>query len=617
MTIREIALSNLLPDPLNVRKSMNTADLAILAASIRATGFKLLQNLVVRPAETKGDFFVTAGGRRLAALLRLAEAGEIKPDHKITCSVRTDADPVALSLIENEARASMSPLDQFAAFKALAENGATVEQIANTFNESVPTVQKRLALANVAPEILDAHLQDAISLPQLQAFAITDDHERQKSVLSLMRSEYYSPTRIRSALTNFEMATSTPAVRFVGLEAYKAAGGAVITDLFADDGGGVIVNPEIIGKLLDEKIEAVKEKIAAEGWAWSEMMGDHSDYYNWRRIYSKHRDLSEKEYAQLEAWEAEMAALPIEGDKPENIAALAEHDRISELYEALQDKKYSFDPEEMAYSGVFYTIRSDGELHFYHGYIRPEDDPERLKKASGAQVEDANGAVSQTLREDLTAHKNAAMIALMAKDVNTALVAVVHRLLISAHYSAGYYKSVLDISMNKVNTTSYMKQPDSSKAYDAYEAMKEEMGNILPADVDDLFDWLLDQNKTTLLSLLAYAAAPSISVIETRNQTSAPDKNDQLARALNLDMRDWWTPTADSYFRQVSRNEIQRTVGLLKGNDAEREVMQSSSKADAAKLAEKILKGTKWLPPLLQVSKPVNLDTSDEMPDAA
>ncbi|MBX8802932.1 hypothetical protein HBA92_19575 [Ochrobactrum sp. MR28] len=95
------------------------------------------------------------------------------------------------------------------------------------------------------------------------------------------------------------------------------------------------------------------------------------------------------------------------------------------------------------------------------------------------------------------------------------------------------------------------------------------------------------------------------------------DKNNQLARALNLDMRDWWTPTADSYFRQFSCNEIQRTVGLLKSNDAERELMQSSSKADAAKLVGKIFKGTKWLPPLLQVSKPVNLDTSDEMPNAA
>lgn len=89
-----------------------------------------------------------------------------------------------------------------------------------------------------------------------------------------------------------------------------------------------------------------------------------------------------------------MQSLPLEGDKPENIAALTEHSRISYLYDALQDKEYSFDPEEMAYSGVFYTIRSDGELHFYHGYICPEDDPERLKKASGAQTEDAGSALA-------------------------------------------------------------------------------------------------------------------------------------------------------------------------------------------------------------------------------
>lgn len=617
MTIREIALSNLLPDPLNVRKSLNTADLAILAASIRATGFKLLQNLVVRPAETKGDFLVTAGGRRLAALLQLVESGEIKPDHKITCSVRTDADPVALSLIENEARASMSALDQFAAFKALADNGATVEQIANTFNESVPNVRRRLALANVAPEILDAHVKNDITLPQLQAFAITQDQERQRTIFALIRTEYYSPTRIRNALTNLEMATSTPAVRYVGLDAYKAAGGAIITDLFAEDGGGVIANPEIIAQLLLENLTAVKEKFIAEGWAWSDLMGEYSEYHNWRRIYSKRKELTDQDYAQLETWEAEMQALPIEGDKPENIAALEEHSRISDLYNTLQEREEIYDPEEMAYSGVFLTIRSDGELYIYRGYVRPEDDPQKNKKNAGAQAGEESDTISQTLREDLTAHKNAAMVALMAQDANTALVTVVHRFLISTHYGKCCDLSPLDISIYSTNTTTYMKQPESSKAYAAYEAMKIEMGKMLPQNVDDLFDWLLDQNKTTLLALLAYATAPSIKVIETRNSLHAPDRNNQLANALNLDMRQWWTPTADSYFKMVSRNEIQRTVGLIKGSDAEREVTAAPSKADAAMLAEKMFKGSYWLPSILDVAQPENLDTDDEMPDAA
>ena len=38
------------------------------------------------------------------------------------------------------------------------------------------------------------------------------------------------------------------------------------------------------------------------------------------------------------------------------------------------------------------------------------------------------------------------------------------------------------------------------------------------------------------------------------------------------------------FIRRITKTH----VGLLKGNNAEREVMQSSSKADAAKLAEKI-----------------------------
>ncbi|WP_234844906.1 ParB N-terminal domain-containing protein [Sinorhizobium meliloti] len=39
-----------------------------MAANIRADGYRLLQNLVVRKGDKKGRYFAVAGGRRLAAL---------------------------------------------------------------------------------------------------------------------------------------------------------------------------------------------------------------------------------------------------------------------------------------------------------------------------------------------------------------------------------------------------------------------------------------------------------------------------------------------------------------------------------------------------------------------
>jgi DNA-binding NarL/FixJ family response regulator len=63
-----IPLNKLGLDPKNVRKTYSAEGIAALAASIRADGYRLLQNLVVRKGDKKGRHFVTAGGRRRAAL---------------------------------------------------------------------------------------------------------------------------------------------------------------------------------------------------------------------------------------------------------------------------------------------------------------------------------------------------------------------------------------------------------------------------------------------------------------------------------------------------------------------------------------------------------------------
>jgi len=77
MNIQLIPLAQLVPSPLNVRKTGTKTGIEALAASIIAHG--LLQNLQVRPG--KGDTFeVLAGGRRFAALNLLAKQKKIAGD---------------------------------------------------------------------------------------------------------------------------------------------------------------------------------------------------------------------------------------------------------------------------------------------------------------------------------------------------------------------------------------------------------------------------------------------------------------------------------------------------------------------------------------------------------
>nr|WP_234896782.1 ParB/Srx family N-terminal domain-containing protein [Sinorhizobium meliloti] len=78
-----------------------------MAANIRANGSRLLQNLVVRKGDKKGRYFVVAGGRRLAALNLLAEAGEIAKDYPVECREREGEIATEISLAENVTREDM------------------------------------------------------------------------------------------------------------------------------------------------------------------------------------------------------------------------------------------------------------------------------------------------------------------------------------------------------------------------------------------------------------------------------------------------------------------------------------------------------------------------------
>lgn len=120
MTIEMIPLNKLVLCPDNVRKTGALIGIEELAASIKAHG--LLQNLQVRPG-VKGKYEVVAGGRRLAALQRLAKAKAIAKTEEIACQVMEVEDAAEISLAENVVRVQMHPADQYEAFKALADQG--------------------------------------------------------------------------------------------------------------------------------------------------------------------------------------------------------------------------------------------------------------------------------------------------------------------------------------------------------------------------------------------------------------------------------------------------------------------------------------------------------------
>ncbi|MCZ7593679.1 MAG: ParB/RepB/Spo0J family partition protein [Hyphomicrobium sp.] len=265
-----IPLNRLAPWDGNVRRTGITDGIDELAASITAHG--LLQSLVVRKGK-RSKYEVVAGQRRYLALTALAKAGTITKDHPVPCMLAHDSvDATELSLAENVVRAPMHPADQFEAFRALIDDGASVADVAARFGITETVVAKRLKLGRLSPVILDAYRNGDIGLDAAQAFAVTDDREAQERVFTELASWNRDSYAIRRALTAEEIPTSDKRVRFVGVDAYTEAGGVIRQDLFSEDGTGYLQDAILLDRLVTEKLTTIAAEVRAEGWRWVEVI---------------------------------------------------------------------------------------------------------------------------------------------------------------------------------------------------------------------------------------------------------------------------------------------------------------------------------------------------------
>jgi ParB family transcriptional regulator, chromosome partitioning protein len=392
-----IPLNRLKKSPRNARKMPHSqADIEALAASIAAHG--ILQAPVVEPEMTDekptGYYLVTIGeGRRQARLLR-AKRKEITKTEPVRCMVETAHDAFEISLAENAVRSPMHPADQFDAFHQLSKNkGLSAEDIGARFGVTPAVVKQRLKLASVSPLLMAAYRREELTLDQLTAFAITDDHARQQHVFENIHG-HADRDDILAALNEEHVPASDPRAIFVGKDAYSQAGGALLADLFDTDSGGYFTDATLLFDLAAKKLEAGAESVKAEGWKWVEVLPrfDYSAVAEYRRVYPGQRPLTDEEAEQLAALEEQYAAVEVDDDSEE---ASAEAERLDAAIEALRGAEV-FEQEVIGRGGAIVTLGHDGSLRVERGYVRPEDDAGRAKCPNGGSGGAAGKACCRT-----------------------------------------------------------------------------------------------------------------------------------------------------------------------------------------------------------------------------
>lgn len=346
MELRHIPIEDLKPAAVNVRHAKKAPDVSDILPSIRKRG--ILQPLLVRPYG-KG-FEIVAGRRRYYAVtIANEETGKSDP---VPCAIMEKGDDAAAleaSLLENEARIPMDPMDRYEAFAKLAKQGRTVEEIADVFGTTETFVKRTMALANLIPAIKIAYRRDEIEHDTMRVLTMASKAQ-QKEWLDLFRSEdQHAPVghQLKRWLFGGDNIKTTAAL--FDLADYQ---GEVVTDLFGDD--AYFADGNLFWQLQEQAIEARKQALIEDGWTSVE-------------IFERGQYFSE--------WEYEKAAKKDGGR-------------------------------------VFVTVRHDGETTFQEGYVSLREARAKARKATGADNTETNNKtvrpeITKAMQTYLELHRHA------------------------------------------------------------------------------------------------------------------------------------------------------------------------------------------------------------------
>ncbi|RVD31751.1 ParB/RepB/Spo0J family partition protein [Mesorhizobium sp. M4B.F.Ca.ET.017.02.2.1] len=634
-----IPLDKLKKSPRNARKTPHSeAIIEAYAASIAAKG--ILQNLVVEPeldgdgAET-GFYFVSIGeGRRLAQLLRVKRK-EIKKTEPIRCVIDARNDPFEISLDENIPREDMHPADQFEAFRRLnEENGWGAEEIAARFGVTPHVVRQRLRLGSVSPKLVQVYRDGDLTLDQLMAFAITEDHARQEQVyehLTYNREPYI----IRRELTRTHVAATDRRAMFIGAEAYVEAGGMIIRDLFTDDRGGFYDDPALLDRMVIEKLEGIAESVRqSEGWKWADVHIDYPHAHGLRRTYSRPVALSEEDEAAYAAASEALDRLTAEWDGAEELPddtarRFGELEAEIERNDALRN---AYDSCDIARGGMFVVLSHDGAPRIERGFIRAEDelpekeaetgadgvgndvneDGEIIEVGAGAapdiggdeDAEDDGKPLSDLLIRDLTAHRTLGLRLALGEQPDTALLAVAHALAAQTFYQ-GAEAHCLEIRPTSAYLAGHADGIEDTAAGKALADRHAGWAADMPGDVADLWDFIASLDHASIMALFAHCASLTVNAVKQpwERKPRAHETADRLATAVALDMTAHWRPTARTYFGRITKAHIAGAVREAVSDEAAERLL-TMKKQPMAEAAEQLLAGTGWLPSLLRTSEP-------------
>lgn len=565
----------------DVRRDPSTK-IGDLVTSIRAVG--LLFPLGVKPAPKDArKHVVVAGNRRLRALREIHGA----KSEVLVPVVDSDAvGAIELGLVESVLNLPHHPVSRFEAFAALEQEGMSPDDIAARFGISLNVVRQSRAIEALAPEVREAWRAGKLSAEAAQAFTLETSRKRQASILKeqLGRGDAHE-YNIRRLIVGDKSAAAN-LVAFVGVEAYRAAGGKMQEDLFTER--HAIEDPALAKRLADEKLDGVCQGLVLEGWAWAARAETLPQpwQYSWGRIKIK-PELTPEEKQETARFQAMIDA--DDPDADDTIDPAEEIERIE-----VRAMARAFAPKQRARSGVVVAVGRDGSLDASYGIIRPGEHEAEAGEGAGAGggkkkpakkkaagEEGAGGGTTNALMERLSTTLTLAARDAIADGINDSKLGIAALL---AGLEVNQFES-------PVRANLYGHQADAHRKKEMFEAV---------------FTRMMGKNTAELLKAAAIVAGRALNMVSHRGD--APPLKEPgaaaLCRAIHpramgaalLSLFD-----AGDYFASVSKAACLAALKEMGGTEPSLAAAAKAPKADLAKLAAKEAKESKWLPPELRV----------------
>lgn len=397
-----LLLSTLYLHPLNPRQEPPEAEIEALAASILTAG--LIQNLSgfadrqirFRPGHEKAnpdDTGIVAGGRRLRALQLLAARGQWQD--LVPVQITTDADLARQwAGAENETQRGLPVADRIRAYDQMARAGSSHEAIASAFTTPLTDVRRLLALANLPPDAIDALRNNLISFDIAKLLTTASSPELQAAALRSALLKDKPDWQIRDMLRKGAIEGNNKLAKFVGLDAYHAAGGTSTDDLFANH--AILHDAGLLDRLATQKgLEAVEEIRSAEHWAWAEFTQGH----HWEITQNMTRRAAPK--IELPAGDADR----LEHLESLNADIITDAEAAELLALTLRSETRDYSDDYRATSGIVGNIDDKGVLKIDRGWRRKTDEARSAAESADGSIDispvAAEASLPQNLRDDL------------------------------------------------------------------------------------------------------------------------------------------------------------------------------------------------------------------------